>query len=78
MQMLQRPKEGRVNVSCRLRGTSKHRSCYQAWVVSSENVLTNRDTTSSFRNIIELKAHQLHLHGCAELGIQPGAPSQVP
>ena len=36
MQMLQRPKEGRVNVSCRLRGTCKHRGCYQAWVVSSE------------------------------------------
>ena len=77
MQMLQCLEKGRVNVSCRLRGTCKHRGCCQAWVGNVERLLTIRDTTSFLKNTKALVAQQLHLHECAELDIRPGAPSKL-
>ena len=78
MQVLQCLKEGKVNASCRLNSTCKHRGCYLAWEVGKERLLTIRDTTGLLKSTIALVAHQLQLHECAELGIQAKAPSQVP
>ena len=46
MQTLQRLKEGRIYVSCRLRGTCKHRGCCLAWIVDMETLLTTRGRAS--------------------------------
>ena len=46
MQMLQRLEEGRVCVSCRLRGTCKHMGCSLAWEVNMDTLHNQRQGKS--------------------------------